>query len=54
VSTLKIKKEDMVSSSGQMEDATEENGSMANNMEKELMLRHQDKKNMESGKTEKE
>lgn len=53
-STSKIKNEDTVSSSGLMEDATEENGSMANNMAKELMLRHQDKKSTVSGKTEKE
>ena len=54
VSMRKIKKEVTVSLYGQMEDATEVNGSMENNMEKEHMSHQMVRKNMENGRMEKE
>ena len=50
----KTRKRVTVNSSGQMADATEVNGSMENNMEKELTLPALAKKNMENGETVKE
>lgn len=44
----------MVSSSGQMEDATEENGVMGNKTAKEPTFQVQDRKSMENGSKEKE
>ena len=49
-----IRKKDMESLIGQMEDVTVENGLMVNNMEKGLMLLVLDKKNMVNGRMEKE
>jgi hypothetical protein len=49
VSMLKIKKEATVNSSGQIDDAIEENGLMESNMAKEHMLLLRDLKNMENG-----
>ena len=54
VNTLKTKRRDMVSSSGQMEDATEVSGSMESSMAKEHTLPALVKKSMENGKMEKE
>lgn len=53
-STRKIKRRAMENLSGQMGDVTEENGSMANNMEKELILQVEVRRNMENGRKAKE
>ena len=50
----KTKKKDMENLIGRMEGATEESGLMESSMEKVLMLQVLDKKNMGSGKKEKE
>ena len=52
--TLKTKRRDMASSSGQMEDATEVSGSTESSMAKEHTLPALVKKSMENGKMEKE
>lgn len=54
VNMLKIRKEVTENSSGQTEDATEESGLMVSNTAKVPTLLHRDKKNMVSGKMEKE
>jgi hypothetical protein len=53
-STRKIKRRAMENSSGRMGDVTEENGSMANNMEKEPILQVEVRRNMENGRKAKE
>ena len=54
VSTLKTKRKATANLSGQMVDATEENGSTESSMEKDLLFPAQAKRNTVNGKTAKE
>lgn len=54
VNIQKTKRKVMGNLLGLMEDATEENGLMENNMAKVHMLQARDKKNTENGKRERE
>ena len=51
---LKIKNKDMVNSHGQMAESILDNGSMANNMDKETTLIHREKRKQGYGKMERE